>query len=919
MFKKIILISLLICTAIFAQNTVRLNGRIHDKSGKALIGVNIQVEGFQKGAASDIDGKFYIDFDKSEKVNLIISHIGYKTETISASTDEEITIRLESSVEQLDAVEVSAVRESHLSADGTVIGSYELAQRREAGYSSLGQILTGVSGANLKICCALSGKTALSLLGLPGAYTEITVDNAPEVCGLASSYRLYSYPAIGIQKMEIRKGAGNVMSEAKALGGHINIQTRKPTPGPVQGSVAVYHRTVGGQEMQLELSNEVGGVGVSTAFSVSNGDEFDRDDDGWSEAPSNDRKFFRLKLTRGNSSGINGSLSGLMLNDQVTGGMTDVDREDIGDEPFWVKSVFTKRYESTGELNFPIRNSNLRLSGTIAHVELDQIVGIDNTLINENGFVTELEYDMPFFNGSLTSATTYRHEEIDELDSLNGLDRTDDLVSFKIRDSREILPNLKSKIGFRVDGKSGTDIDEREWNVFPRVNLEYKPRFDLMFTGSVGSGGRFRPSAQDLLDGYDNEIVVQVPNDLKGENGWTSAFGAEWKLFDDKTIYTLGGTGWYSNIQDRILPFSTGDGVLSYTNATGATKIAGGDIQFMMDYPNGILVHMGAEYNYSEFTNNGTSSPLPFTPDWRGFARFDWHDIAGINGLKFWVMSTAYGPQSLPENSYGMDKSDPFVTSDATVGFRTGAVSIMGGVRNFLDVTQEISPLQGTADPFASGVSTELLYGPLVGRTFVASMVFHFGAPSQVLRGMGYGGMNKSDDCSAAQSSSAAFATSQGSSSCSSASSNPKATQEASSPKCSHSNNDISEDGFGRELGEQGTNSGHTGCQSASPQSVIPSQSKTAEACAISCAEKAKLGKDGKSSSSCCPESKMTAEECAKSCAEKAKLGKDGKSSSCCSDSKSSSCCSDSKTKMTAEECAKSCAEKAKLKESDSE
>jgi len=43
-------------------------------------------------------------------------------------------------------------------------------------------------------------------------------------------------------------------------------------------------------------------------------------------------------------------------------------------------------------------------------------------------------------------------------------------------------------------------------------------------------------------------------------------------------------------------------------------------------------------------------------------------------------------------------------------------------------------------------ISAELVYGPLVGRTLVASVVYHFGLPSNVLIGWGHGGLVPNED-----------------------------------------------------------------------------------------------------------------------------------------------------------------------------
>src|SRR5690625_5116408 len=54
-----------------------VSGNVTDQDGQPLIGVNIQVKGSDKGAATDLDGYFTLE-DIDENAVLVISYIGYQ-------------------------------------------------------------------------------------------------------------------------------------------------------------------------------------------------------------------------------------------------------------------------------------------------------------------------------------------------------------------------------------------------------------------------------------------------------------------------------------------------------------------------------------------------------------------------------------------------------------------------------------------------------------------------------------------------------------------------------------------------------------------------------------------------------------------------------------------------------------------------
>jgi len=68
----------LITSSIYGQNRSRITGTIKDaKSGEALVGSNVIVEGLNLGAALDIEGQFFIVNVPVGTYNLKISIIGY--------------------------------------------------------------------------------------------------------------------------------------------------------------------------------------------------------------------------------------------------------------------------------------------------------------------------------------------------------------------------------------------------------------------------------------------------------------------------------------------------------------------------------------------------------------------------------------------------------------------------------------------------------------------------------------------------------------------------------------------------------------------------------------------------------------------------------------------------------------------------
>jgi outer membrane receptor protein involved in Fe transport len=116
MFVSIITL-LLLSSAAYGQNRSRITGTVKDaKTGEPLIGTNVIVEGLNLGAATDIEGKYFIVNVPVGTYNLKVSMIGYKTQIIQGlivSVDRvtQQDIELEPAVIESQEVVVTAKRD----------------------------------------------------------------------------------------------------------------------------------------------------------------------------------------------------------------------------------------------------------------------------------------------------------------------------------------------------------------------------------------------------------------------------------------------------------------------------------------------------------------------------------------------------------------------------------------------------------------------------------------------------------------------------------------------------------------------------------------------------------------------------------------------------------------------------------------
>ncbi|WP_245729095.1 TonB-dependent receptor [Niabella drilacis] len=85
-----------------------LNGKVINEKGEPVAGASVSVKNSNRGASTDLNGKFMIEVD-AETDSLMITYVGYKQKTIAVGTAKDITITLEVDLEKQKIEEVVIV------------------------------------------------------------------------------------------------------------------------------------------------------------------------------------------------------------------------------------------------------------------------------------------------------------------------------------------------------------------------------------------------------------------------------------------------------------------------------------------------------------------------------------------------------------------------------------------------------------------------------------------------------------------------------------------------------------------------------------------------------------------------------------------------------------------------------------------
>lgn len=93
---------------------------------------------------------------------------------------------------------------------------------------NLSDILKDQAGVDSQIYCANCGAKRLTINGLKGEHTSILIDGLPLHSAISSFYGVDNIPSLGLEEIQVMRGAGASLTNPEAIGGTLNLVTVNP-------------------------------------------------------------------------------------------------------------------------------------------------------------------------------------------------------------------------------------------------------------------------------------------------------------------------------------------------------------------------------------------------------------------------------------------------------------------------------------------------------------------------------------------------------------------------------------------------------------------------------------------------------------------------------------------------------------------
>jgi outer membrane receptor for ferrienterochelin and colicins len=620
---------------------------------------SVLISGGTQGTQTDSTGNFNLKNLDPGHYTLVISAVGYKTTSkqvqLKLNESRFLEINLLSDATDLGDVVVSGTLKEVLKTESPVPVEVYTAKFFKANPTpSIFDALQNINGVRPQLNCNVCNTGDIHINGIEGPYTVVLIDGMPVVSGLSSVYGLSGIPQSLIERIEIVKGPASALYGSEAVGGLINIITKRPVMAPGI-SADVFITSWGEVNQDLSAKFKIGKKSVSLLginyFNFQN--TVDQNSDDFTDVTLQNRisVFNKWNISRKENRIL--SLAGRVVFEDRWGGDIRWNKTFRGGDSIYGESIYTKRWELFGLYQLPVREK-LTVQFSLNNHDQDSRYGTTAYIANQTVAFLQSTWDKKSGNHDLLAGAGFRYNFFDDntaaTESKDSTGRITNqlaktfLPGFFIQDEISIWRSHKILAGFRYDH------NRIHGSIFsPRLNYKWNT-LDKNTTLRVGIGNGYRVAnvfAEDHAALTGSRSVEFLEN-LKPETSWNGNINFVKKFFLRVGPFIgLDATLFYTRFSNKIIAdYETDPAKIIYKNLHGHAVSRGLSTNIDINFKSGLKILLGGTLLDVYKKENGIRTRQLFTEKFSG----TWNVSYTIKNKNLSIDYTGnvYSPMRLP-------------------------------------------------------------------------------------------------------------------------------------------------------------------------------------------------------------------------------------------------------------------------------
>ena len=740
----------IICFLFLTLNSVHLlaqdslGGQVYgvaeDGKSYGLFGANVYWVDSDIGVFTNEDGDFKINYDSTIHEYLIISYVGFKTDTLSVKSYKFIKHQLIAS-NNLDEIEISvkekASKQSYLTPTNTIFVSSD--ELLKAACCNLSESFETNPSIDVNFADAISGTKQIKMLGLTSPYILVSTENVPSVRGASQAYGMSFIPGTWIESIQVTKGTGSVVNGYESIAGQINAELQKPSKD-YSFFLNAFASTAERFELNTHVNQKVSDKLDTGIYLHGNllKTKHDINNDGFMDMPNYEQiNLLNRWEYKDLDNGIIGFLNFRLLNDNKLSGQMDFDSNNHKfSNLYWGSEINTKRYEIASKLGYvnpllPYQSLGVQLS--FSYHQQDSYFGLRSFDIVQNSLYANIIYNSIISDSrhKIKTGITFSSDSYNE--SVNNIvyDRDESAMGSFFEYNFDNLDNINLTAGIRFDYHNLMGAF-----VTPRLHVRYTPWNKSSLKLAIGKGQRTANVFAENQKLFASNRSIEILNTngkiygLDHEVAWNYgvSFLQGFNLFSKKSDINI--DYFITDFKNQVVVDYENPLSVRFYNLNGRSRANSFQFEFSQQTFKNFDLRLA--YKYYEVTTeyiDGRKS-MPLTPKHRFFANLG-YELQSNSSDSEWNFDLTFNwneRQRLPDTSMSPEefRQIEYTPSLRTLNFQITKVfskkfeMYLGG-ENITNVRQD-NPIINAENPFDDYFDSTMIYGPIFGSMYYTGL-----------------------------------------------------------------------------------------------------------------------------------------------------------------------------------------------------
>jgi outer membrane receptor for ferrienterochelin and colicins len=682
------------------QQTGNIAVEVRSDSGPAP---QVEVQAGGQVALTDNQGKATLAVPAGE-TEVRFSRVGFTAKTVRTTVIAGQSVRVAVELEEQSVLDeevlVTATRANTRIEDEPlrveVVDPEEVAEKATMTPGDIAMLLNETSGLRVQITSPSLGAANVRIQGLRGRYTQLLSDGLP-LYGQTGSIGILQIPPLDLGQVEIIKGVASALYGSSALGGVINLTSKRPLQPQREVLQNITSRNGSDTAFWLAEPKKENSPWSYTLLGSANFQQrSDIDKDGYADLPEYQRGVFRPRVFWENGKGNSVF---------VTGGATAEDR--AGGSSSFPEELRTRRFDTGVVGRFLLGKKLLSLRGSGMNAGHRRLFG--NTV--------ERDIQGTFFGEAALSGTGSGHNW-----TLGSAMQTDRYRNRDVKgfDYTYITPSVFAQDEYSLSSRMTVSASGR-FDFHNRYGTFFNPRISALirlpgrFTTRVSAGtGVFAPTPFTEETEATGLARLHPLSGVRAEKAGSASGDLSWKSEHLELNATLFG----SVIRRPVVLRN-----LDIVNLGGPTRTLG--TEFLARYVHGHF-NFVATHTYTQSTeidrNSGIREAVALTPKHTSGFDANWEDKE-FGRFGFEVYYT--GRQRLEDNPY-RSASIPYVVFGLLFEKRFGPWRAYINAEDIGDFRQTRHDPLALTQPLPDGRRSVDAWAPIDGRAINAGVRYSF-------------------------------------------------------------------------------------------------------------------------------------------------------------------------------------------------